>query len=107
MYVNVEGRSKTELTFLLQELEYYLYNCYDIYGSDSDKQTGDQEEEGPKQDPHEESLRQEKKKIYVGGSRGRRSVGEYLRYGHDEEFELRPLRRKIRQVKWSLVLSVY
>nr|XP_027232332.1 procollagen C-endopeptidase enhancer 1-like [Penaeus vannamei] len=33
MYVNVEGRSKTDLTFLLGRLEYYLYHCYDIYGS--------------------------------------------------------------------------
>jgi len=32
MYINVEGRSKTDLTFLLKELEYYLYHCYDIYG---------------------------------------------------------------------------
>ena len=31
MYVNVEGKSHTTLTFLLKELEYYFYNCYRLY----------------------------------------------------------------------------
>ncbi|XP_071515947.1 uncharacterized protein [Panulirus ornatus] len=43
MYVNVEGRSKTQLTFLLRQLEYYLYNCYDIYGTGASNTKGDGE----------------------------------------------------------------
>ena len=31
VYINVKGRSHTTLTFLLKELEYYLYNCYNLY----------------------------------------------------------------------------
>ncbi|XP_050739097.1 neuropilin-2-like [Eriocheir sinensis] len=45
MYVNVEGRGKTELTFMLQELEYYLYHCYDLYGSISNEEKLKDEEE--------------------------------------------------------------
>ncbi|MPC66829.1 hypothetical protein E2C01_060984 [Portunus trituberculatus] len=97
MYVNVEGRSKTELTFLLQELEYYLYNCYDIYGSTSDEEAGDQEDKGTKQDPLQESLRKERKNLNMGGSKGRRNVGDYLGFGHDEKPGLRTMRRKVRQ----------
>ncbi|XP_063876143.1 uncharacterized protein LOC135109059 isoform X1 [Scylla paramamosain] len=100
MYVNVEGRSKTELTFLLQELEYYLYNCYDIYGSVTDEQTGDQEEEekeGAKQDPQEKSLRKEREGMDVRDSRGRRSADKFLGSGHDEKLGLRHVRRKVRQ----------
>ncbi|KAK4301459.1 hypothetical protein Pmani_026415 [Petrolisthes manimaculis] len=44
MYINVEGRKKTDLTFMLQELEYYLYNCYDIYGNGHQKEGGGGEE---------------------------------------------------------------
>ncbi|XP_068217667.1 uncharacterized protein [Palaemon carinicauda] len=40
MYVNVQGRSKTDLTFLLSDLEYYLYHCYDIYGTNVLPNTG-------------------------------------------------------------------
>ncbi|XP_042210065.1 cubilin-like isoform X2 [Homarus americanus] len=53
MYVNVEGRSKTELTFMLQQLEYYLYHCYDIY----DATTSHTHQEGDAADAPQPHLR--------------------------------------------------
>ena len=110
MYVNVEGRSQTELTFLLQELEYYLYNCYDIYGSASDVQIEDQEDEekeGANQNTHEESLRKERERRDLGGSKLTRIARGSLDSDHTEGFELRQAAMDVRQVMLTLLFCVY